>query len=166
MRASQRNLLLMEIESPTLGEGLVPVEEMRGDDLQDTHLLNEMLEHATNFIRGFEWSGEIRRRWLGLGVGGVVAVFLFELAPSSSEVDTRLWVVAGDLPPAYLVLDDAPTPRDALAGYVEQMSRWVEAARAGAPVDDLIPVNVPPTPANADLLGRRLEFLSRTFLDE
>ena len=153
-------------DTPAAEAGLVPVEKMRGDDLQDTHLLNGMLEEATNFIRGFEWSGEIRGRWLGLGVGGVVAVFLFELAPASPEVDSRLWVVAGDLPPAYLVLDDAPTARDALERYVEAMSLWVEAAQAGEPVDDLIPVNVPATPANADLLAGRLAFLRENFLDE
>ena len=153
------------MKTPMPEEGLIPVEEMRGDDLQDTHLLNGMLEDATNFIRGFDWSGEIRRRWLGLGIGGVVAVFLFELAPASPEVDTRLWVVAGDLPPAYLVLDNAPTAREALARYVEEMSRWVEAARAGDSVDDLIPVNVSPTPANAEMLSSRLELLRQTLLD-
>jgi hypothetical protein len=145
--------------------GLVPVEDMRGDDLQDTHLLNEMLEEATDFIRGFAWSGAIRGRWFGLGVGGVVAVFLFELAPARPDVDDRLWVVVGDLPPAYLVLDDAPTPREALARYVEEMSRWVEAASAGAPVDHLIPTNAPPTRENADLLASRLAFIRENFLD-
>ena len=148
----------------SIEEGLVPAEEMRGDDLRDTHLLNGMLEEATDFIRGFAWSGTIGRRWLGLGVGGVIAVFLFELEPTQPDVDDRLWVVVGDLPPAYLVTEDAPTARDALTGYVDEMSRWVAAARAGAPVGDLIPVNVPPTPENADLLERRLVFLRDTFL--
>jgi hypothetical protein len=149
----------------SLEEGLVPAEEMRGDDLLDTHLLNGMLEEATDFLRGFAWSGTIRRRSLGLGVGGVVAVFLFEIEPAHPDVDARLWVVVGDLPPAYLVTDHAPTARDALTGYVEQMSRWVDAAKSGDSVDDLIPVNVPPTPENADLLERRLAFLRDTFLD-
>src|SRR5258708_22011579 len=118
-----------------------------------------MLEEAIDLIRGCEWSGTSRRRWFGMGVGGVVAVFLFELEPIRPDVDDRLWVVAGDLPPAYLVLDNARTAREALSEYVEQMSLWVEAAKSGDSVDDLIPVNVPPTPENADLLERRLDFI-------
>jgi hypothetical protein len=47
----------------------------------------------------------------------------------------------------------------ALEGYVELMSEWVEAATKGQPVDELIPVNVAPTPESAKLLQTRLTFL-------
>jgi hypothetical protein len=151
-------------EDAATTQGLTSVDEMRGDDLRDTHLLHAMLEEATSFINGFAWCGAVRRRWFGLGVGGVVAVFLFEIDAARPGVDERLWVVVGDLPPAYLVLDDAPTAHDALEGYVQEMSRWAEAARSGAPVDDLIPVNVAPSRENAELLLRRLSFLREHYL--
>jgi hypothetical protein len=68
--------------------------------------------------------------------------------------------VVGDLPKAYLVTDDSPSPRLALETYVELMSEWVDAATKGQPVDELIPVNVAPTLENAKLLEGRLAFLS------
>jgi len=63
------------------------------------------------------------------------------------------------LPPAYLMTDTSPAPGLALEGYVELMSEWVEAATKGQPVDELIPVNVAPTPDSAKLLQTRLTFL-------
>jgi hypothetical protein len=142
---------------------LTPAEDLRGDDLQDTHLLHEMLDAATRFLERFSWCQDNRRRFFGWGIGGVVAVFLFEITPGDPGVDELLWVVAGDVPPAYLVTDDLSTPREALAGYVEAMNAWVTAARQGRSVADLIPVNVEATPANADLLARRLVFIEDEF---
>jgi|ERR1700690_6466 len=143
---------------------VVPAEDMRGDDLQDTHLLNQDLEEATRFLSKFKWCTKVVRRFFGFGAGGVVTVFLFEIVPSSPDVDPFLWVVAGDIPPAYLVTDDAPTPRQALGAYVEEMSTWVAAVREGRSVEDLIPVNVDATKENAESLAKRLEFISQELL--
>ena len=70
----------------------------------------------------------------------------------------------GDVPPAYVVVDDCPTPRDALQMYVEEMHRWISAARDGSSLDDVIPMNVAPTRENADRLNARLDLLKREFL--
>ncbi|WP_208636415.1 hypothetical protein [Mesorhizobium helmanticense] len=43
------------------------------------------------------------------------------------------------------------------------MEEWVEAARQGKSVAELIPVNVP---ANAEMLDRRLKFLDEKVLPE
>jgi hypothetical protein len=90
----------------------------------------------------------------------VVAVFLFRIVPKQEGVDEWLWVVVGDLPSAYLVTDDNPTPASALEAYVAEMSAWVDAVENGRPVADLIPVNVPPTRENSQQLRNRLTFLS------
>jgi hypothetical protein len=71
-------------------------------------------------------------------------------------MDELLWVVVGDLPPAYLVTDGNPIPLAALETYVEEMQAWVNAVEAGEPVDDLIPVNVTPTHDHAKQLKERL----------
>ena len=57
-----------------------------------------------------------------------------------------------------------PAGDQPLEGYVELMSEWVEAATNSQPVDDLIPVNVAPTPENAKLLESRLAFLNKEIL--
>jgi hypothetical protein len=104
-------------------------------------------------------------------VGGVVVVLLFRIVPAREDVDEWLWVVVGDVPPAYLVTDDAPNPASALDGYIGEMERWVAAVRAGQPVDDLIPVGtvdgaaqLEPTVERADEIESRLRFLTEEIL--
>ena len=81
------------------------------------------------------------------------------ITPRSKDVGTWLWAVVGDLPPAYIVVDDNPTAADALDAYCSEMGSWVEAVERGDSIDDLIPVNVPATPEFARQLGGRLEYL-------
>lgn len=50
------------------------------------------------------------------------------------------WVVVGDLPPAYLVVDDSPTLLEALSTYEELMADWIAAVRDGRSIDDCTPV--------------------------
>lgn len=128
--------------------------------------LTDLEDAAINYIRSFAWSGEILEIYDGFQEPGILGVFLMHLRPTQPEVDEWLWVVLGDLPPAYLVADDNPTVAEAVTGYADKMQRWVDAARAGAPVDDLIPVNVPPTKEYADMLSSRLSILRETALDE
>lgn len=124
---------------------------------------SDLEQEALNFINRFSWCAEVEAFYEGLQVVGVIGVFLVKIRPARPDIDERLWIVVGDLPPAYLVADDNPTPEDAIAGYIHEMRRWVEAARSGKPVDDLIPVNVPPTEEYADMLGRRLRTLEEHF---
>ena len=89
---------------------LTPSADLRGDSDEDTQLLRSMLEEAQTFLTSFDWCKRVEASYFGLGVGGVVAVFLFHILPAHSGVDDSLWVVAGDLPAAYLVVDESPDP--------------------------------------------------------
>jgi hypothetical protein len=51
-----------------------------------------------------------------------------------------------------------------LDGYIGAMSEWVDAASKGMSVAELIPVNVPATIENAELLRKRLDFLDQRVL--
>ncbi|SHG36519.1 hypothetical protein [Massilia sp. CF038] len=145
--------------------GVVPVIQMQGDEEEDTRLLRALLEDATGFMSGFRWCKAIRSRHFGMGVGGLFAVFLFEIENAADPGDALLWVISGDLPPAYLVLEGGSTdPAQALATYVDLMQAWADAAGQGASVADLIPVNVAPTQDNARALGSRLAYLREHFL--
>ena len=88
-------------------------------------------------------------------------------------MDEWLWVVVGDVPPAYLVTDDAATPAKALGIYIDLMEEWVDAVEAGEPVGDLIPVAtadgyelIDETPANAAMLKSRLGYLREQIVPE
>ena len=142
-------------------------EQARGDDTvgpaTDTYalgcVLHEMLAEAERYLKAHSWCVEIVDRYLGFGVGGVIAVFLFKFGERIKGTDDFLWVVVGDLPSAYFVVDDAPSPNAALETYCDLMEEWVEAVLAGEPVDDVFPVSADATAKNAEMLKSRLGFL-------
>src|SRR5262249_51190960 len=123
---------------------LKPIGAIGGDDSEDTRLLKSMALVAREYLLSFRWCKKISKAWFGWGVGGVCAVFFFEIVPAQKQVDSRLWVIVGDLPPAYLVVDESPTPLEALRNYVDLVQEWVDTVHEGRPVDACIPVNVMP----------------------
>jgi hypothetical protein len=143
---------------------VVRLSEMRGDSDTDTALLQGMAAEARAFLESFSWCSGIADAYFGCGVGGVVGVFLFRIVPAREDVDECLWVIVGDLPPAYLVTDENRTPSQALRAYISEVRGWVVAAETGGPVEELIPVNVPATRENAMLLETRLSFLEKEIL--
>jgi hypothetical protein len=154
--------------NPRPGENIpvpdvVPVERMTGDDDEDTALLRKMLEQATNYIRSFPWCDSVVSSYFAGGMGKIFAIFLFKIASRRTDVDSWEWVFVGDVPPAYLPLEDAGSKMQAFETYIEGMKRWVKIAREGrepASEDCCPPVNVPATPELADALDGRLRMLT------
>ncbi|MGA3027102.1 MAG: hypothetical protein ABSF98_20275 [Bryobacteraceae bacterium] len=140
-------------------KGVVPLSQMIGGDDVDTNLLRMMASGAENYVRCFPWCKAIREAYFGDGYGGIVAVFLFRIEPARADIDEWLWVLFGDVPPAYLVTDVCKTPSQALETYVEEMSRWIQLAKQGRSSAGIIPVYVPATPENAADLENRMKVL-------
>jgi hypothetical protein len=126
--------------------------------------VQDLAQRAIAFVRGFRWCLDVSACSLAFAVAGVLGIFRVELVPGEGA-DPTVWVIVGDLPPAYLWFDTDDTWQDALRGYVEEMRRWTEAAATGGDVSELIPVNVPPTPEYAAMLSGRLDFLERHLID-
>ncbi|MEL6339763.1 MAG: hypothetical protein AAFQ65_07635, partial [Myxococcota bacterium] len=78
--------------------------------------------------------------------------------PTGSE-DTWLWVVAGDLPSAYFVVDDSGNPKEAMQTYDELIRDWISAVRNGSSLEEVFPFEVSPTLEHAEMLETRLDFL-------
>lgn len=97
---------------------VVPVSSMKGEDAEETSELKKLLEEATAYLKSFSWVRGIRAAYLGIGVDKILGVFLFEIVPSRSDVDDKLWVIVGDVPPAYITAEDAPNPATALDAYI------------------------------------------------
>ena len=133
-----------------------------GDSDEDTVLLRSMASDARKYLAGFSWCPAIRVVYLADGIGGVVAVFLVELAEKLGGQDGFLWVILGDLPSAYLVTDEISNPREAIESYCEIMDEWIAAVRSGKGLHDAFPVGVQPSLENAQLLAKRLDFLRET----
>lgn len=140
---------------------LQPIAGLKGEDEAETEQFLTLYQEAKSFLSKFSWCLEIQNSYFGGGVADIVCVFLFEIVPAKPEVDSYLWVVVGDIPPAYLVTDNTSDASHALKGYIEEMERWVNAVEKGMALNDIIPVNAEPTLENAKRLGARLEFLQR-----
>lgn len=145
---------------------VIPLSDFIDADPGEREELLSLASTAKKYLSGFPWCAGILASYEGIVVAGVVGVFLFRIRPSKPEVDEWIWVVVGDLPPAYLVTNDAPTPVSALEAYVGEMRAWAKAASSGEPVDELIPVNVPATKESAAMLQSRLDFLERRLIPE
>ena len=124
-----------------------------------------LADRAVSFLASQKWCTRVVGCQAAFVALGVLGVFLLRLIPNRTAVDNRLWVVVGDVPPAYLVCDKAPDWQQALAGYVEEMREWVHAVRSGSSLEGVIPVNAPRTPKYADMLESRLDFIEANFVN-
>lgn len=143
---------------------LTPVERMKGESIEETRALRSMLGQAETYLRSFAWCPPIAARYFGFGVGGVIALFLFELESALNGTDKWLWVVEGDLPSAYFVTDDAHDAASALEVYCDLMEHWCDSAEKGEPLDDEFPVDVAPTLVNVNSLRARIGFIRNRLL--
>lgn len=139
--------------------GVVPADAMHGEDEEEQVLLRALFDEAKQFLLSHKWCFGIGETYFGDGIGGVIGIFLLELTPVPDNIDQWLWVIVGDVPSAYLVIDEAPTPVEALRTYITLMREWVELAYEGQTSPEVIPVNVPSTPEYAEMLEGRLNML-------
>ncbi len=129
----------------------------------DSGAAKNLYDRAVAYLSGHKWVSDVLYGYVGFLAPEVIGVFLLEIVPAEADVDRWLWVVVGDLPPAY-VCSDNRTPFEALSAYLSEMQAWVDASVAGGSTEDLIPVNVAPNPENAGQLQTRLDFIRREFL--
>ena len=143
---------------------VIPIHEMQGDDHEDTDLLREMSQKADYFITSQRWCPTISEKYFGFGIGKIVAVFLYHFDSLINETDDWLWVVVGDLPSVYLVIDNTTSAMDALEGYCELMEDWANNIMSDNSVEDCYPVKAAPTKEHAQMLLSRIEFIRKEFL--
>lgn len=151
---------------------MIPIQELV-DEPEDEKCLYRFAQTANSFLLSQKWCDGVEAGYLSYGVDGVLGVFFFDIISAQPNVDNQLWVISGDVPPAYLVCDDAPNPSGALDGYVYEMRRWVEAVKSDKPTDKLIPVCyqnstnlVPPTKEFAEMLEGRLQFIEQEIIPD
>lgn len=138
---------------------VVPLADAIREATDEASELKALAQRAREYVTSFQWCAGVREMYSGIAVPGVIGVFLMRIKPRGTGVDDELWVVVGDIPPAYLVTDEASTPAKALMLYANLMQDWVDAVNEDRPVADLIPVNAEPTKNMAAMLDSRLRFL-------
>jgi hypothetical protein len=138
---------------------MYPLSKIRNDEVRNMAL------RAQRFLASHRWCAEITEGYLAWALADKCGVFFFRLIPSRPEVDRELWVIVGDIPPAYIVCDNARTWQEALDAYGVEMMKWVDAVREGQSVEGLIPVNAPATAEYAEMLCTRIEMIREMFVD-
>jgi hypothetical protein len=142
---------------------IVPAEQLTGEDEEETALLRQMLEKAKLYALSFSWCDSIINSYFGGGVGKIIAIFLFNISTERADVDPWMWIIVGDIPSAYLPLEDCNSPMSVFDTYVDGMQRWANLARKGqngTALEGIPPVNVPATPEWAEQIQSRLRLLN------
>ena len=122
-------------------------------------------EDAIKYLESYSWCEKILDGWLVSDFGYVLCIFLFEIAPTkNSGADDKLWVIVGDIPPAYLDTIEYKTANDALSFYCFLMEEWIEHVKSGKSIEECYPVNVTPTREYANMLETRINLIKSDFL--
>jgi hypothetical protein len=145
---------------------LTPCNAMIGEDEEETQSLKEMLARAEEYLRSHGWCPPIVEKYLGYGIGNVLALFLFRIEKPVEGGDEWLWVVEGDLPSAYFVTDRARNAASALAVYCDLMEAWAYAVLDDTQFDEVFPVSTPPTNENAEVLLGRIKFIRERIIPQ
>ncbi len=150
---------------------MIKIEAIPNTVLEECDSLKNMAREALSFLQWHSWCKIVKQGYLDIGWPGILAIFYFEIEPASASADDTLWVVVGDIPPAYIDTVSCPTAALALSGYLNAMQEWMDHISTQQPVDNLIPVyrrhsllRMPPTRESAQLLQTRLDFIRTQLL--
>lgn len=99
-------------------------------------------------------------------IQGVFAINIFEVRSSNPNVDKYIWVLTGDLPPAYIDIESASYPLEVLSAYIEIMQDWVDTIKEEGNVEECYPVEVEVNLNHADMLDYRLKLLREYLVNE
>lgn len=155
----------MTVTKPDLSK-VIPWSEfltLEVEDPEEREYDEEYYSRARSFVESHSFCREIKETYIGMFYGKIFALFLFKIVPTS-DVREWVWTVVGDIPSAVLPIAVGQHPAMALDVYLGEMQRWVDAVDEGKSVDELFPVNVPPTKEWADELRWRLEFIGKNIL--
>ncbi|MEO0567885.1 MAG: hypothetical protein AAF066_09140 [Pseudomonadota bacterium] len=123
------------------------------------------LEKAKEYLAEFRWVLSIDESYLGGFFPEIVGIFLLKVTPKLMGIDDYVWVIVGDVPTAYITVEDCPNPATALDGYIGAVQEWVDAVLNAKTTNGVIPI-LPETPENALLLKRRLNYLRSEILPQ
>jgi hypothetical protein len=147
------------------------ISDLASADLVDSDWVIKTADEARRFLESFSWCRCIVSGSLDRYQPGIFALFLFEIEPAAEAADSSVWIMVGDVPPAYLDTLTNANGACAVQSYMGAMRDWVDAASAGESVEDLIPVYhrnstkpIAPTSEYANMLRGRLDFLEREVL--
>lgn len=153
--------------SPIEPWNMLLIDDLPSSDIEHLDEVVKLSERAREYLGSMSWCRKIVNGWLDYACGYILAIFYFEIVPAGPGIPRFVWIITGDLPPAYMDGEFHPTGRDALNAYVDEMQGWIDRVLDGRPLDDdIIAVNVPPDRVWAERLQKRLDLIRTYVLDD
>ena len=144
---------------------MINISDINSSKLKHKDEVISSLNEAIKYLSGYSWCVNIEDGWIASSFGYILNIFYFQIQPDNlSCKDNYIWVIVGDIPPAYIDIVSAHNAFDALYCYIIIMTEWVENIMNGRSVEECFPVNVPPQKKYAKMLKIRLKMLKEDYL--
>jgi hypothetical protein len=143
---------------------MVAIREIKNADIEFADEIMELAKEATSFLTSHTWCKRILNGFFDRGWGYILGVFYFEIEPGSENADNFVWVIVGDIPPAYVDIESAANGLEAIKCYVDIMGDWVNNVKQGGAGENCYPVTVSPTLEHATMLENRLRLIKEQIL--
>ncbi|HEY0030786.1 MAG TPA: hypothetical protein VGC65_08515 [Bacteroidia bacterium] len=146
---------------------MIRIKEISESNIQNVDEIIALSKEAETYLSSFEWCNEIIDGWLVKDWGFMLCIFYFKIAPSeNSGADNSVWIIVGDIPPAYIDIKSGPNEYEALSSYIFLMEDWINHVNQNKSVKDCYPINVEPSKDYANMLSSRIKIIKEDFLPE
>ncbi len=149
---------------------MVDCRRISAADTDDVEGILSLCREAERFVASFDWCRRVRRMYFDRGFR-YAAVFYCKLE-ARRNADPEVWVIVGDLPPAYLDTY-CKNGAEALVLYCWWLDRWAMAVRNGESVEAFMPIvarssyePVTPSLECAEMMENRVAFIKRNLLQD
>ena len=154
-------------ENPIDISEMITIEDIATSDIEYREEVIELTERAKRYLSDMSWCVKLNQGWLAYALGYIIGVYLIHFQPNRDDIPEYVWVVIGDIPPAYLDVEYCPDWLAAVDGYIVEMQEWVDRVLNRLPIDHtVISVNVPPEEEWAESLGSRLKFIQKHIIED
>ena len=145
-------------------KNMINIKVLSSSNLEFLDEIINLSREAVDYLSSQKWCHKIIDGWFAVGWGYIMTAFFFRFDPIGEGVPDNVWIIVGDLPSAYIDAIDNTNGVMAVEAYVIEMQKWVDSVKLGTSIDNLIPVNVPPTKEFANMLEERLQILREEIL--
>ncbi len=125
---------------------------------------------ATAFIKQAGWLRSIEVLYGRLQIDPIFALYLVDCS-SNPKMPPYIWVIVGDIPPAFLSTTVNPSAIAAVETYVAELRWWSKTLLEGGDMAECMPIlhadsfrPLPPTPKTATMVGERADAVERLIL--
>jgi hypothetical protein len=144
---------------------MIDIENLSTVPMEELDEVLKLSAEAKDYLGSFKWCTKMKKGYLSKEWGYRLCVFYFEIETTDPAMNS-VWIIVGDMPPAYIDTQHASSPSQALERYVTLMEDWIDHVKTGRSVVECYPVHVEPIEKYADMLIQRTEKIKHYFIPD